>query len=233
MRLVTTAVACLLLNATVASACSVVVVVNSQPSSQRVQIKILQNGNPIKDVKIEVFTMDNQLRLFSLSTNDQGVATLPTLSPARYLIAATAVGGLGADLVLDVSKGLGHKTSLFSMELGVRPPPPPTIEEKMTGAEKASAREAVKEFRGILQDPSGAGVTNASVDVYPKGSRDKTQALEIKTDESGRFSAFLADGTYTALFQAPGFQTEIVVLEISADAQRKELQTVLKLGLCN
>ncbi len=232
MRLVTTAVACLLLNATVASACSVVVVVNSQPSSQRVQIKTLQNGNPIKDVKIEVFTMDNQLRLFSLSTSDQGVASLPTLSPGRYLISATAVGGLGADLVLDVSKRRGHKASLFSMELGVRPPPPPTIEEKMTGAEKAFARESVKEFRGILQDPSGAGVPNASVDVYAKGSRDKSHALEIKSDQTGHFSATLADGTYTVLFQAPGFQTEILVLEISGNAEAKDLRISLKLGLC-
>jgi hypothetical protein len=232
MRLVTTAVACLLLNATVASACSVVVVVNSQPSSQRVQIKTLQNGNPIKDVKIEVFTMDNQLRLFSLSTSDQGVASLPTLSPGRYLISATAVGGLGADLVLDVSKRRGHKASLFSMELGVRPPPPPTIEEKMTGAEKAFARESVKEFRGILQDPSGAGVPNASVDVYAKGSRGKSHALEIKSDQTGHFSATLADGTYTVLFQAPGFQTEILVLEISGNAEAKDLRISLKLGLC-
>jgi hypothetical protein len=232
MRLVISAIVCFLLNASATSACDVVVVVNSQPSSQRVQIKTMQNGNPIKDVKIEVFTMDNQLRLFSLSTNDQGVASLPTLSPARYLIAATAVGGLGADLVLDVSKRLGHKKSLFLMELSVRPPPPPTIEEKMTGAEKAPSRESVKEFRGILQDPSGAGVPNAIVDVYAKGSRDKSRALEIKTDETGRFTATLADGTYTVLFQAPGFQTEIVVLEISGNAQSKELRIPLKLGLC-
>jgi 5-hydroxyisourate hydrolase-like protein (transthyretin family) len=208
------------------------VVVNSQPSSQRVQIKTLQNGNPIKDVKIEVFTMDNQLRLFLLSTNDQGIASLPTLSPARYLIAANAMGGLGADLVLDVSKRLGHKKSLFLMELAVRPPPPPTIEEKMDQAEKASVRESIKEFKGIVQDPSGAGVPNVKVDVYANRSRDKGHALEINTDATGHFSAPLATGTYTIVFQSPGFQTEIVVLKISENAQVKDLQIPLKIGLC-
>jgi 5-hydroxyisourate hydrolase-like protein (transthyretin family) len=207
--------------------------VTSQPSSQRVQIKTLQNGNPIKDVKIEVFTTENQVRLFSLSTNDQGVASLPTLPPARYLIVASAASGLGADLVLDVSKRLGHKMSLFSMELGVRPPLPPTFEEKMTDAENESPRESGKEFRGILQDPSGSGVPNANVDVYAKGARVKTQALKIKTDETGRFSAPLADGIYTVLFQRAGFQTEIVVIEISGDAQAKDLRISLKLGRCS
>jgi len=232
MRFVTNVVASLLLSCAVASACSVVEVINSQPSSQSVQIRTLQKGTPLKNVRIEIFTMDPKVLLFSVTTNHRGVASLPTLSPGRYLVAATGATGLGADLVLDVSKDKGRKTSLFSMELSLRPPPPPTMDERMTDAEKMPIREPVKEFVGILQDPAGGSVPNATVTVYAKGSRDKARALEIKTDGTGRFSAPLADGTYTILFEAPGFQTEIAVFEISGYAQARDLRISLKLGLC-
>jgi hypothetical protein len=212
--------------------CSVVVVLNVQPSSENVRIKLLHDGKPVRDVKIEVLMADEQPRL-SLTTNEHGAATLPTLPPGRYHIVATAAsGGLGADLVLDVSKSKKKKTSLFSMDLFVRPPPPPALADKIAVAEGIGPGERLQEFQGAVSDPSGAVAQGAKVAIFQRGSLGKAQVARTTSDATGHFSAHLEDGSYTAIFQLPGFSTQIQVFEIAGNGDKKDLQIVLQVASC-
>ncbi len=229
MRFLAAVAACLFFANWPASACSTVVVLNVQPSSQHVRITALQNEAPLRDAKIAVFTMDEQLRL-SVSTNDHGVAVLPPLSPGRYRIAATATGGLGADLILDVSKRSGHKTSSFSMNLAVKPPPPSTLEDLLAAAEKGPVDRDAQAFAGVVLDPVGGVISHAQIAVYQHESTGKAQPVKLTADEKGRFSTPLGPATYTAVFQSSGFRTKFFNFTISPEGSAEELLVELQLG---
>ncbi len=212
-------------------ACSVVEVLNVQPSSQNIRITVLRDGIPVRDVKLEVLMAAEQPRL-SLSTDKHGVAALPSLPPGRYHIVATSSGGLGADLVLDVSKNKGKKTSSFSMDLSVRPPPPPTLAQRIATAEGLATSKRMQSFHGILEDPSGAGIQGAKIEISQKGSLGKAQVTKVASDTTGHFSAPLANGAYTAVFQVPGFSAQIQVFEIALDGDMKESRIILQITPC-
>ncbi len=231
MRFVAVAAGCLLLAGMATGNCSVVEVLKVQSSSQNVRIIALRDGNPLHDVKIEVFTSDER-PLLSVSTNKYGVVTLPLLPPGRYHVAAAAPGGLGADLMLDVSKKKGKKTSAFSMELFVRPPQPPDLAKRITIAEETGASERLQEFRGLVEDPAGAGIRGTEIEVSQKGSLGKVQVAKTQSDTTGRFSVHLAAGAYTAVFQVAGFSTQIQIFEIAEDGAQRDLRIVLQLAPC-
>ena len=228
MKLISMAVAILLLASFTAAKPSVEVV-QAEPSSQKARVTVLQDGKAAKNLKIMVSGQDGKTQL-ELSTDETGGVTLPTLHRGTYCLSAAATPILRAELCLDIKKQREHKSSSFVMTLEVKPPLPPTYLDSMDEVEKANSPESVKELRGILLDPSGAGISNVNVEVYAKGSRNKGRALKLKTDQTGRFSRSLAPGVYTVLFEAAGFHTKAVLLEISPEAQPKELSVVLRLG---
>jgi Carboxypeptidase regulatory-like domain len=218
-----------LLLAGLAAAGSSVEVLRVLPSSQNPRITVLHNGNPLPAAKIAVFAADEQLRL-SLSADEHGVVVLPPLPPARYHIAAAAADGLGADLVLVVSKHQKKKASSFSMDLFVRPPAPPTLEERIVAAESGPARERLREFKGIAVDPAGMGIPETRIEVLQEGSRGKVRVAITESDKSGHFSAQLPAGTYTVVFQVQGFSTRIQVLEITQTGDETDLRVHIELA---
>jgi hypothetical protein len=224
--------ACTLVSASLASAKPAEVqVLNVEPSFQHVRILTLYDGKPLQGVKLEVFSKDERRRL-SLATNEQGIAKLSLSPPGRYRIAADAANGLGADLILAVSKGKGKKESSFTLNLAVRPPPPPSFEDKIVAAEKAGPVR-LRQFEGVVMDPSGGVVPQTRIGVFKKGSRGKLQIAKAESDASGHFFAHLSDGSYTALFSAQGLSTYIAVFEIAKDddsADTAGLRIVLQIG---
>ena len=196
-------------------ACSVVEVLKVEPSFQHVRILTVYNGRPVSGVKIVVFSEDEQRR-FSLSTNAQGVAKMSLSPKGRYRIAADAAGGLGANLILAVSKGKGKNASSFTLSLAVRPPMPPTLEDKIAAAEMADLAK-FRQFEGVAVDPSGAAIAQVKIDVFKKGSRGAMRAGRAKSDADGHFSVTLPEGSYTAVFSIPGFSIYIVAFEVTQD----------------
>jgi hypothetical protein len=228
MKLFATSTAFLLL-VSIAAAKPSVEVLQILPSSQNARIRVLHDGNPLQNVKIEVFAADEHLRL-SLSTDADGVAVLPPLPRGRYRIAANAPGGLGADLVLDVSKHKRKKPSEFSLVLFVRPPTPPTLEERIAAAEGGIVSERVQGFKGIAVDPAGAGIPQTKIEIFQKGSGGKAAVATAESDATGHFSTHLAKGAYAAIFRAQGFSTQICVFEITEDGEQKDLRIRLDLA---
>jgi hypothetical protein len=214
--------------------CSVVEVLSVEPSSQKVRIVVLHGGTPLSDVRVEAFSKDEQPHK-SVSTNKRGVAQLSLSPPGRYHIAANAAGGLGADLILDVSKGKGKNVSSFTLNLTLRPPPPPSFEDRIVTAENAAA-VTLRQFAGSVTDPAGAVIAQTEIEVFEKGSRGTVRALQTESDAAGQFSAQLPEGSYTAVFRVPGFSVYILVFEISeADepANAKSLRIPLQIAPCS
>ncbi len=230
MRALAAVAGCLVFVSWPVSACSLVEVVDTRPSSQNARITVLMDGKPQKDVKLVLSAVAGELRL-TMVTDASGTVKLPRLPDGRYCIVASASPTLRAELCLDVSKGGNRKPSSFSMTLSIKPPPPPTLEDLLAAAEKGPLGMRTQVFAGIVQDPLGAPVLRAQIAVYSRGSLDKTHPLRFTTDEQGRFFASLESGAYTAVFQAPGFRTEILTFEIAPDAEREDLHLKLRIGM--
>ena len=210
---------------------SVVEVASVEPSFEHVRVLTLHNGSPLDKVKLEVFSWKGRRRL-SISTNREGVAKFLLAPPGRYRIAADAANGLGAELILDVSKGKGKNESSFTLNLDVRPLPPPTLEERIVAAEAAGPAR-IRQFAGVVVDPGGAVIPQTRIEVFKNGSQGKLRSAKTESDRAGHFVARLPYGFYTAVFSVQGFSTYIVAFEIakgddSADAN--DLKIMLQLG---
>jgi Carboxypeptidase regulatory-like domain len=218
-------VAACLLCATVATAESVVVTkLVPQESSRHVRVAVVLNGKPVKGVKVDFCrTAPEGQACFSVLTGRDGTATLRALTLGDYQVFAVTADRLVADLYLHVSNK--RRVTSFSLDLtkSFR-----AAQEAIAAAEKLPVREHVCEFRGTLQDPSGAPIPRADVEVVRKGFEGK-DVLWLKSDAEGRFSTQLADGVYVAIFYSQGFRTEIVPFEITAQGE-KEMLVKLRVG---
>jgi hypothetical protein len=200
--------------------CSVVQVLNVEPSSQRIRILTMHSGTPVSNARVEVDEL-----LMSVSTNKEGIARLRISRPGKYLVTANTFDGLGAEIILIVSKGKQKTRSSFTLNLL-------SFEDKIVAAENAGAMK-LRQFDGIVTDPSGAALAQTKIEVFKKGSRGKSQAAATESDSAGHFFAQLPDGFYTGVFSVPFFSTCIVVFEIAKgddSAVAKDLRIMLQLG---
>jgi hypothetical protein len=196
------------------------------PSSRNVRITAYVNGKPLQGTEVEVFQTEKE-SLVSLSADDHGVAMLPPLKPGFYSLVAASGEDLVAGLYLHVMENSESKVSVFSMDLR-----PTAIAQMLATAARMPVSERVQEFKGVAEDPSGAGVPGALIEVYPMGSEVKSKRIQLKADENGHFSAPLADGTYTVLVRMQAFRDSFLVFEVARDGQAKELRVSLRVGGC-
>jgi hypothetical protein len=216
---------CCLLWAVLASAESVMVTtVKPLESSRHVRISVVLKGQPVKDVKVYFCTTSAPQTCFSVLTGDNGVAVPHALGVGNYQVTAVTEDQLAADLYLHVSRE--SKAISFSLDLTEAFQ---AAQAALDAAEKLPIRERVQEFRGVLQDPTGAMIAGVNIEVIRKGSKDKADVVRLKSDASGRFSAQLADGFYIAFFSFPGFRTEVVPFEVSGQGE-KEMLVKLQIG---
>lgn len=207
----------------------VMVLREARPSSQNPRLKILSGGKLQPGANLAVYNVDDEQKL-SFKADSHGMARLPDLPPGRYCIAASTSPTLRAILCLQIADRHARKPSTFSMELAVQPPPPPTLEEKLEAAEKAPIGLLMRVFLGTVWDPSGAVIPRATVNVYRQGATDVAHPLKTTADVQGRFSAVLTPGKYTVVIESPGFEAQVVTIEISPDAPQKELNVKLNIG---
>jgi hypothetical protein len=228
MRIVIQAAAYLLL-ASLSVGRPSVEVLQVHPSSQNARITVLQNGQRIQNVKVVVLAPDDRPRL-SLSTDNRGAVVLPLLPPGTYHVVATASDGLAAELVLEISARKRRKPNSFSMELFLRPPPPPSLQDRIAAAERIAIAEQLQQFNGVVQDQSGAAISRCKIQVFQKGSVVGAPVLEGMSDETGHFSLPLPAGVYTATIQRPGFSTQVQVFEIIKNGGAGGLRIVLQVA---
>jgi hypothetical protein len=233
MRILATTVSCLFLSPIVFGEC---VTVESaklpfQPSSQKVRITAMLDGKPLKDARIGFFlTKEYETHLW-LVTDEQGIVTSPLLQPGQYHVVAMSSEGRFAEIYLDVSKGAGNVASAFLMDLT---PKAPTLAERKSLAalvEKTPVTEHVRKFTGVVEDPSGAVIPEADIQIFQKG-KEGDAVVTLKADKEGRFSVPLADGVYVAFLRMQGFRTEAVGFEIAGSASVKDVRISMLIGWC-
>jgi hypothetical protein len=116
------------------------------------------------------------------------------------------------------------------MDLLVKPPLPPTLEEEVEAAESAPATARLQEFRGVVEDPSGTGISGTMIEIFQKGSRGHAPLAKTTSDPNGHFAVHLSVGAYTAVIQFIGFDTRILTFEIAEDGDAKDLRIPLQLA---
>ena len=207
--------------------CTTVRSVNPQPSFRNVSIIAFMNGKQAQAATVSIRLAGKDL--FSLRTDDHGVATFPPLQPGFYSVVATSGDNLRSEMFLHVSDS-ANKTSTFGMDLV--PPLFPAKESVLAASRKMPVSVRIPTLKGIVQDQSGAAVVGALVQVFPKESGEKLATIELKTDENGKFSAPLGDGTYIVLVQSLGFKIGAVIFEIARNGEAKPLQVTLQIQAC-
>ncbi|HEY1470197.1 MAG TPA: carboxypeptidase-like regulatory domain-containing protein [Candidatus Acidoferrum sp.] len=204
-------------------------VASCEPSSQNARISAFLDAKPAKGFKVIVFNSSGK-PIQTLFANQKGVAVLPKLHPGRYTVQGVAANNMGGAVCLDISSQNTSLASAFSIDFRVMPPPPPTLKEMLSAAKNGQAGQHLRAFEGFVLDPSGAFVSGVTVQVFKKGSGGKKAIKILKTDGAGRFRAQLPDGVYVAVFQAPGFHTQVLATEIKHSNDVRELGITLQLA---
>jgi Carboxypeptidase regulatory-like domain len=203
-------------------------VIGIQPSAQKARITVLLDGKPQRGVRLTVATADGQPKV-SLVTDSHGLVRLPALPSGNYCVTASVAPPLRrSGICLAIPSHRGKKK--FSMVLVLAPPPPPTFDEKLQAAERAHPAERVNQLAGVVTDALGAVIANAQVEIMPCGSRDFADARKTATDHAGRFTYPLEPGSYTVIFQAPGFETKILVFDVAPDARKSHVVVKMEVG---
>jgi len=153
---------------------------------------------------------------------------LPRLAPGKYYLTASAPGTYGASICVEVPKKQLKPVSSFSLAL--QTPLNMLVPWLLTEAEKEAPTENIREFKGVVLDQSGGGVSGMIVQILPRGVREDARSIKTITDPNGQFAVHLADGIYTALFVFPEFHSEIVTFEITQTGTAKDLQVLLKIA---
>jgi 5-hydroxyisourate hydrolase-like protein (transthyretin family) len=200
-------------------------------SSPTVRLTVLLKGKPQKGVKVKIYQYklgpgDEVKPRFSLISDPQGRVSPPKLTPGHYHVVASAAKNLRADLYLDVSEQANEKASEFSMELAIGDI---SREELFTKADQMPIKDRLKVFRGIVRDLTGAPIAGVSIEVVRKRSQGRDHVVQLESGKRGQFSASLSDGSYIALFSAPGFQIQVVPFEITEQGSG-DLRVTLELG---
>jgi hypothetical protein len=228
MKILTSVVGCLLLAILVSAECVVVEPVY-HPSSEKARVTVLLDGKPLKDAKLEFSPVTENKSRVSLSTDRHGVASAPELLPGRYRVVAAGLDKLTTELYLHVSKSSRNQPTVFVMNLATPPAWTPPVGAAWEAAEKAPVTELVREFGGLLLDPSGASISGAETQVLRKDSQPAVVG-KLKSDEAGRFATRLADGTYVAFIQMPGLRTQVLAFDVARTAGPKQLRIPMQTG---
>jgi len=106
------------------------------------------------------------------------------------------------------------------------------LQYELTAARDKPPSERIQDFAGVLLDESGADIPGARIRIWKRGSEDEGPTVEAVSDQEGRFSAHLAEGTYIAVFRERGFRDQLVIFDIAKGDGAKEFQVTLRVGGC-
>ena len=214
-----------------------VVVSGPQLSSANIRVVALVDGKPAKDVQVSVFLFvgAHSEALYTLVTDDKGVAVPPELAPGTYHIEASTWRATPYDLDIIVpmdgrvtpiaySMNMQSDTSLRKMSMNLKAGMVPST--------------VLGKFSGVVYDPSGASVSGATVEVWRMNADGQLIAAQgrVNTGSDGKFSLDLADGPYFAIFREPGFRRKIVGFKVAASDSSQgstaPLTVTLDIGSC-
>lgn len=199
-------------------------------SSRHPQIQVTYEGKPVAGATVAIFRGYNGSgnALFTVETDDKGLAVFPKIATGEYRVYVKAVPKLWGSVDLEVSQPIGKDPGPIQLQLDCCTPP--TYEETVASAEQAPIHDRLQSLSGVVVDPSGAFIPKVEIDVVLKGTEGKTHVARIRSDNDGRFTAPLADGEYVIFFNAPGFRSLVIPIAISHANGQGELRAKLRIG---
>lgn len=223
------------------------------PIAQKARITVLYDGKPSPNTQVKINQLGRAGDIAILITDADGSVILPELPPGRYFISATYTtesfrqsvevcmapcGDYGRDVVHFVPTTLYgplrvldvNALALSEVHMETRPMPDPGSDSMLAAAEQQPITHRLQDFRGVVQDISGAVIPGAWINVVVKGTGGKNHAASLYADKDGRFSAHLAPGDYVAFIQSPGFKTSVVSFTITPTYSASPLLIVLNVG---
>jgi hypothetical protein len=173
-------------------------VITFQLSSPAALITVSRDGKPLTGAKVDIYEYNAEKHpLFSVTTPDNGVVALPKLTPGHfYHLVAVGVPEMRDDLYIQIAEDAIAGAAVLSMNV--------PWARKLLAAEGMAPSSKVKEFTGAMRDETGAGIADAFIDVWKKGTTGGAPFEEIRTGNTGRFSTHLQDGIYIALLSSQG-----------------------------
>lgn len=98
----------------------------------------------------------------------------------------------------------------------------------IVGASTSRAQVSSAQITGVITDPSGAALSNASALI---GSKDTGAARQVQSNQSGEFNAPALDpGHYRITIESPGFQTFVAEGIVLTIGEKKNFKFALSLG---
>src|SRR5689334_20814827 len=149
--------------------CSKVVPINASPAyisaSPSLRIVVLLDGKPLKNAFVQLSAASPRL---SLVTDERGAVAFSEVPPGPYAVVAKAPRGLRGLLLIKVSPNVAAQPTSLSMYI-----------ERCGWTERdlMSAKNGpitlIRTLIGLVQDPSGAGISGATVDIWPYEENDE------------------------------------------------------------
>jgi hypothetical protein len=187
-------------------------------SSRNVRVLASANGKPIKNATVEAVVGGKDV--LSVLTDDQGAAALPRLLPGYYSVVAISKNWWQAEAYVNVLDNSANEIS--TIRLALKPEFSPALEAASVEARRVAVTDQVRLFKGSGQDPSGTAIGSAVIWVFPKDFDRKRNALQMLTDENGRFSSNLPEGTYVVVSPFAGVRIRFAGLKITQDGDAGE-----------
>ena len=207
-----------------AAAENVVVEPDPKVVGPHLQVTVLLHGQPIKDVKLSVYSTGNELKFMRLS-NAHGIVNSPRLQPGDYRIEAR----FSNDIVCGATVKVVKKAPTNKLDVDLTPEFD-AYQAWLEAAEKLPIAATVKEFSGAVVDPSNAPIPSAEIRVVRRGMEYANKVvLQLISDEMGRFSGQLQPGEYIAFVSESGFRTRIVPFAVTKQGEGT-LRVMLDIG---
>jgi hypothetical protein len=193
-----------------------------EPSSPNIRVVTFLDSKVAAGAKVDVLAISANSRALreTMVTDDKGVAVLPTLSPGNYVLHMwTITQGWFADSEMPVYVPSDGKTDPITYMMTLTPDT--TISkalEALGGGSAASALpgKPLKEFTGVVQDAAPEPLGGIDIVVWRIAGQNQIAAAETKSGTDGKFHVALADGAYFAMFKLAGFQSRVLVFQITA-----------------
>ncbi len=205
---------------------------DAQLSSANIRIITVLDGKPVQGARVFVYSVGPvavpSRLMFTLVTDDKGIAIPPELAAGSYEIEVWTSQGAFAELYITVPMDGRKVPEAYSMSLR-RTRAQAAIADLAAGKEVPG--RVLQEFAGIVLDASGAPIPGARIDVWMVKALDQSIAATVTADAKGGFSVPLPGGLYVAIFRENGFRLQVLSFEITGGGTSQDSRTPLAIRL--
>jgi hypothetical protein len=209
--------------------------------TQFVRIAVMLDGKPVSSASVSVrrgFAPDEKASSF-MSTNDDGIASLPKLAPGDYRVDVSFNGIRSAifnePVTTDLFLHVAARSDLSTASIDLAKPArelwraDEEFYKQLYAVAYLPAHDRIRTFQETIVDPTGAKVSSAKTWIVQMGTQAWEVVFQGTSDANGQLAGHLREGRYIAICSMPGFRTAIASFEVKNDGSG-ELRIVLQIA---